>query len=175
MIGLNGLSGRRIFGPSCDAHCSLGTYFYVDKQKQPHCINHFFDMEDFFKKISRFSPNGSSGSPVKLLSRYMELKKLQNCFKTERAPEELSFKRMIRALDGWADKSVGRQTGWDEYGYDGIFVAGMHFMDASNFNLRRLSRCIVHYITVDGSRIPFCNYNAGLRIRDKEESLRLED
>jgi uncharacterized radical SAM superfamily Fe-S cluster-containing enzyme len=49
----------------------------------------------------------------------------------------------------------------------------MHFMDAHSYNLRRLSRCIIQYVTTDGQLIPFCSYNAGTRLRDSEELTRI--
>ena len=56
---------------------------------------------------------------------------------------------------------MGRQRG-----FNGIFVAGMHFMDAHSYNLRRLQRCIIQYVATDGQLIPFCSYNAGARLRE---------
>jgi hypothetical protein len=50
----------------------------------------------------------------------------------------------------------------------------MHFMDAHSYNLRRLSRCIIQYVTTDGQLIPFCSYNAGERLRDSEELMRID-
>jgi hypothetical protein len=51
----------------------------------------------------------------------------------------------------------------------------MHFMDARSYNLRRLKRCIIQYVATDGQLIPFCNYNAGARLRSAEELTRLEN
>ena len=67
----------------------------------------------------------------------------------------------MRSLDAWEDKQEGRSEGWAQRGFNGIFVAGMHFMDAHSYNLRRLQRCIIQYVSTDGELIPFCSYNAG--------------
>jgi hypothetical protein len=49
----------------------------------------------------------------------------------------------------------------------------MHFMDAHSYNLRRLRRCIIQYVSTDGQLIPFCSYNAGARLRESEELTRI--
>jgi uncharacterized radical SAM superfamily Fe-S cluster-containing enzyme len=51
----------------------------------------------------------------------------------------------------------------------------MHFMDAHSYNLRRLRRCIIQYVTTDGQLVPFCSYNAGVRLRDDEELTRISN
>jgi uncharacterized radical SAM superfamily Fe-S cluster-containing enzyme len=51
----------------------------------------------------------------------------------------------------------------------------MHFMDSGHYNLRRLRRCIIQYVTTDGKLVPFCSYNSGLRYRTVEESHRKKE
>jgi uncharacterized radical SAM superfamily Fe-S cluster-containing enzyme len=48
-------------------------------------------------------------------------------------------------------------------------------MDAHSYNLRRLGRCIIQYVTTDGQLVPFCSYNAGVRLRDDEELTRISN
>jgi uncharacterized radical SAM superfamily Fe-S cluster-containing enzyme len=40
-----------------------------------------------------------------------------------------------------------------------ILVSAMHFMDPYNFDLERVSRCVVHYAIPDGRLILFCTMN----------------
>ena len=40
-------------------------------------------------------------------------------------------------------------------------VAGMHFLDAYNYDIERVKRCVIHYATPDGKLYPFCTYNSG--------------
>jgi len=40
-----------------------------------------------------------------------------------------------------------------------ILVGAMHFMDPYNFDLERVSRCVIHYAVPDGRIIPFCTMN----------------
>lgn len=40
-----------------------------------------------------------------------------------------------------------------------LLVGAMHFMDAFNFDLERVRRCVIHYGLPDGRVVPFCAYN----------------
>jgi hypothetical protein len=47
-----------------------------------------------------------------------------------------------------------------------IFLLGcMAFMDSYNFDVNRVRRCVVHYITPDKKIIPFCAYNNVHRVQ----------
>jgi uncharacterized radical SAM superfamily Fe-S cluster-containing enzyme len=170
--GVEKLRGEPLPNPACNAHCSLGTYFYIDAAKTPVCINRFLDMDRFLKTIGRLSPNRSGGGLRQRISHITELQALANCFDKRGAPKGLTFRRLIRSLDGWEDKSCGRAPAWYEKGFNGMFVAGMHFMDSHNYNFRRVHRCIIQYVTTSGDLIPFCSYNAGPRLRAAEELVR---
>jgi uncharacterized radical SAM superfamily Fe-S cluster-containing enzyme len=171
-LGIERLRGEALPLAACDAHCSLGTYFYIDEKDNPFCLNHFMDLDRFFKRIGSLSPKGEKGFLRERICRLMELRSLADCFNERKAPDGLTFNRLLRGLDGWEDKSWGRRDDWFRKGFNGLFVAGMHFMDSGNYNLRRLRRCIIHYVTADGDLIPFCSYNAGLRCRNAEEMKR---
>ena len=168
-LGVERLRGEALPHPTCDAHCSLGTYFYIDDNDNPTCLNRFIDLEKFFKRIGMLSPKGKRGFLFERIYRLKELQSLADCFDKRKAPDGLTFQRLLRGLDGWEDKSLGRGEDWNRKGYNGMFLAGMHFMDSGNYNQRRLRRCIVQYVTADGDLIPFCSYNAGLRLRNAEE------
>jgi hypothetical protein len=161
--------------PASDAHCSLGTFFYVDDDNKPTCLSSFFDLDRFFRSMAEVTPDANRGILERQISRIRQFGRLAKCFDKRKAPAGLTFQRMLRSLEGWEDKSKGRSKGWFHKGFNGIFVAGMHFMDARSYNLRRLQRCIIQYVSTDGQLIPFCSYNAGARLRSTEESIRLEN
>jgi len=161
--------------PLSDAHCSLGTFFYVDDDNKPFCLSSFFDLDRFFRSMAEVTPDTGQGMIERQISRIRQFGRLSQCFDKRKAPSGLTFQRMLRSLEGWEDKSKGRSAGWFRKGFNGIFVAGMHFMDARSYNLRRLQRCIIQYVATDGQLIPFCNYNAGARLRSAEELTRLEN
>jgi hypothetical protein len=124
--------------------------------------------------MAEVTPDSGQGIIERQISRIRQFGRLSQCFDKRKAPEGLTFQRLLRSLEGWEDKSKGRSAGWFHRGFNGIFVAGMHFMDARSYNLRRLKRCIIQYVATDGQLIPFCSYNAGARLRTGEESIRTE-
>ena len=160
-------------GPGCDAHCSLGTYFYIDESNRPHCVPGFFDVERFFRSLAEEPPEPHRGLMARRISKIREFNRLSQCFDKRKAPPGLTFQRLLRGLEGWEDKSVGRSAEWFRRGFNGMFVAGMHFMDARSYNVRRLRRCIIQYVTTSGEVVPFCSYNAGARLRNAEELARV--
>ena len=87
---------------------------------------------------------------------------LQKYYKKDKAPAGLDFTRFLQTLDGFFDKEAGRGEKDGTYTNKTLLVAGMHFMDAYNYELERVRRCIIHYATPAGRIIPFCAYNGGL-------------
>lgn len=167
--------GGRSHPPMSDAHCSIGTFFYIDDENRPHCLNGFFDMGGFFRAMGGMKPMADQGLFERQVSKIRQFGKLESCLDRGKAPEGFTFERLMQSLDSYEDKKAGRSEGWDKRGFNGIFVAGMHFMDAHSYNLRRLHRCIIQYVTTEGELIPFCNYNAGARLRENEEFVRIEN
>jgi len=159
--------------PASDAHCSLGSYFYIDDDNKPFCLTRFFDLGEFLLGMAKVAPEPNRSTLERQISRVREFGRLAQCFDKREAPPGLTFQRLLCGLEGWEDKSRGRSAGWFRRGFNGMFVAGMHFMDDHSYNLRRLSRCIIQYVTTDGRLIPFCGYNAGARLRCGEELLRI--
>jgi uncharacterized radical SAM superfamily Fe-S cluster-containing enzyme len=45
----------------------------------------------------------------------------------------------------------------------------MAFMDPYSFDVNRVRRCVVHYVTPDLKIIPFCAYNNVHRVETEEE------
>jgi len=161
--------------PLSDAHCSIGTFFYVDDNNKPFCLSSFFDLDRFLRGMADIKPYAEQGLIERQISKIRQFGSLSKCLNPGKTPPGLTFPRLLRSLDSWEDKHEGRSEGWAQRGFNGIFVAGMHFMDAHSYNLRRLSRCIIQYVTTDGQLIPFCSYNAGARLRDSEELTRIAD
>jgi uncharacterized radical SAM superfamily Fe-S cluster-containing enzyme len=161
--------------PSSDAHCSIGTFFYVDDNNKPTCLSSFFDLDRFLRSMAQVTPYGEQGIIERQISKIRQFGQLSQCIDMGKAPPGLTFNRLLRSMDAWEDKTEGRSEGWSRRGVNGIFVAGMHFMDAHSYNQRRLKRCIIQYVTTNGRLIPFCSYNAGARLRAAEELIRIEN
>jgi uncharacterized radical SAM superfamily Fe-S cluster-containing enzyme len=67
------------------------------------------------------------------------------------------------------DHSHGRGQGDGTFTYKTLLVAGMHFMDAYNYDINRVKRCVIHYTAPNGLVYPFCTYNSGPCFREKIE------
>jgi uncharacterized radical SAM superfamily Fe-S cluster-containing enzyme len=171
--GVSRLRGETAQNPACDAYCSVGTYFHVDDQNRATCLTRFFDLEGFLRTMGDLPMARRTGFFARQISGIAQLKTLSSCFDGRNAPKGLSFLRLLKGLDGWEDKTVGRGQSWFQRGFNGMFFAGMHFMDATNFSTRRTHRCIIKYVTTDGRLVSFCNYSSGARQRDAEELIRL--
>lgn len=171
--GVARLRGEPQQDPACDAYCSVGTYFYIDEQNRPTCLTKFLDLERLLLSTDQLGVSQHKGFFRQRISGLAELTRLSSCFDSSSAPRGLTFLRLLRGLDGWEDKSVGRGLGWFRRGYNGMFLAGMHFMDSANYSARRVRRCIIKYVTTDGQVVSFCNYNAGEHHRAGEELARL--
>lgn len=171
--GVARLRGATAQSPACDSHCSVGTYFYIDEDNRPTCLTDFLALERLLVSAGELKAPQARGRLFQRISALAQLKQLSGCFDAARAPEGLTFLRLLRGLDGWEDKSVGRRRRWFERGFNGMFVAGMHFMDSTNYSARRVRRCIIKYVTTDGRVLSFCRYNAGERYRTIEDAHRL--
>jgi hypothetical protein len=169
--GISRARGEGQQHPACDAHCSMGTYFHVGDDGRATCVTRFLDLDRFLRSVGEL-PKPTGGFRDRI-SGLKQLHLLSSCFDASQAPRGLTFLRLLRGLDGWEDKTVGRSRWWFRRGFDGLFVAGMHFMDSANYSLRRVRRCIIKYVNTDGTVVSFCRYNAGDRARTVEESARL--
>ncbi|MCL2318196.1 MAG: radical SAM protein, partial [Methanomassiliicoccaceae archaeon] len=65
-----------------------------------------------------------------------------------------------------------------DFSWKVMFFGGMHFQDMHNYDVERVRRCGVHYVTPDCQIIPFCAYNGGPEYRkmvEKEFSIPLAE
>jgi uncharacterized radical SAM superfamily Fe-S cluster-containing enzyme len=150
-------------------HCAMGTYLYVDPaSKKAVPITRFFDMPAMFRDIDLLA-RSASGARVKLFSKIQAWNRLRKHFRPEYAPPGLTFERFLHTLQGMTDHSCGRGAGDGTFTYKTLLVAGMHFMDAYNYDIERVKRCVIHYSTPSGMVYPFCTYNSGPCFREKIE------
>jgi len=150
-------------------HCAIGTYLYVDPvSKKAVPITKFFDMPGMLRDIDMLARD-AAGAKIKLFTKINAWQKLRKRFKPEFAPPGLTFERFLQTLQGMTDHSYGRGKGDGSFTYKTLLVAGMHFMDAYNYDIERVKRCVIHYPTPGGMVYPFCTYNSGPCFRDKTE------
>ena len=91
------------------------------------------------------------------------IKLLNSCVMEDRMPEGLSKKKFVDMIAAvMSDKSKETLA---SFSWKMMLVSGMHFQDGYNYDIERVRRCGVHYVTPDCRVIPFCAYNSGPEYR----------
>jgi uncharacterized radical SAM superfamily Fe-S cluster-containing enzyme len=166
---LSALRGDMTTHLSCHPHCSIGTYFFVDKNKNAVPVTRFIDVGPMLKEMDVLARKAGPRK-IKFFSKLEAWNTLRKFFHEERAPEGLTFNLFLQTLQGMTDKRYGRgeheQKGFT---YRTLMVAGMHFMDSYNYDVERVKRCVIHYAAPNGLIYPFCAYNSGPVFRERIE------
>ncbi len=150
-------------------HCAMGTYLYVDTHsKKAVPITRFFEMPAMLRDIDLLARQAQAAR-IKMFTKINAWQKLRKHFRPQFAPPGLSFERFLQTLQGMTDHRHGRGAGDGTFTYKTLLVAGMHFMDAYNYDIERVKRCVIHYSAPNGMVYPFCTYNSGPCFREKIE------
>jgi 7,8-dihydro-6-hydroxymethylpterin dimethyltransferase len=166
---LSGLQNYNRPNLTSHPHCAMGTYLYVDtNSKKAVPITQFFDMPAMLRDIDLLARNAGKAK-IKLFTKINAWNKLRKHFRPESAPPGLTFERFLQTLQGMTDHDYGRGKGDGSFTYKTLLVAGMHFMDAYNYDISRVMRCVIHYSAPNGMVYPFCTYNSGPCFREKIE------
>jgi uncharacterized radical SAM superfamily Fe-S cluster-containing enzyme len=160
------IDGQPKIRPSCHGDCAFGTYFFVTPEKEAIPIPQLFDIfqlfggfNELYFKITGRRADGKANWLDRLAICWTFVKSY-NWSQFDRRINPFTF---IHALRGMTNKhhgrgEVGRQT------YRTLMAAGMHFMDAYNYDVERIKRCVILYSTPDGI-YPFCTINGGPEYR----------
>ncbi len=162
------LTGTALVNHTCHPHCGLMTLLFVAQDRRAVPITQFLDLYRLLKDIEGLTAKARKAR-IKVLSKARGLRALNRYFLPDRAPEGLTFFRFLQTLDGFGDKKYSWDDGYRGHTYKTFHVSGMHFMDAYNYDLERVSRCGVHYSAMDGKIYPFCTYNSGPTFRNRVE------
>lgn len=172
---LGALRGEEVPTMSCHPHCSLGTYLFVDKNSRTAIpITRFFDVGNALQDMYQLGEKREGGSIFgkfvnEKLGQFGAFNSLKRHFHPEFAPPGLTFTKFLQTLQGFTDKTKGRNGMDGVYTYRTLLVAGMHFMDHYNYDVERVRRCLIHYAAPNGLLYPFCAYNSGPTFREKIE------
>ena len=116
--------------------CSLGTYFFVDQEtKQAVPITQFVDAPGMLQDMEELSRK-TTKLQFQLYSGLKVWNTLQRHSHEDRAPRGLTFKKYLQTLQGLTDKKLGRDGMDGTFTYRTLLVAGMHFQDACNYDIR---------------------------------------
>ncbi|HWQ54647.1 MAG TPA: radical SAM protein [Bryobacteraceae bacterium] len=166
---LSALRGEMTTHLSCHPHCSIGTYFFVDKNKKATPVTQFIDVGPMLKEMELLARKAGP-KKIKFFSKLEAWNTLRKFFHEDKAPEGLTFNLFLQTLQGMTDKKFGRgDSEKSGFTYRTLMVAGMHFMDSYNYDVERVKRCVIHYAAPNGLIYPFCAYNSGPVFRDRIE------
>jgi uncharacterized radical SAM superfamily Fe-S cluster-containing enzyme len=149
---------------SCSPHCGIVNWIYVSKSGKMIPINHFVNFDKFFGNILKTAQNVENKSKMELLSSlFMSAMLSLNMFLvTKEVGLFTLMKAILKMHISPSYQSLGpiRRR---------IFLLGcMAFMDPYTFDVNRVQRCVVHYVTPNLKVIPFCAYNNIHRINTEE-------
>ena len=145
--------------------CGSATYVFVERgenglPKKFIPITDFFDVEGFVEFIDEKTADlrrASTGSFTRF-KRTMQIasiiKELPRFVDKDRMPQDLNISKLLA--------NVFLKRNYEALGelhYRMLFLGNMHFMDLYNYDVERVMRCNIHYLSPDGRVIPFCTYN----------------
>jgi uncharacterized radical SAM superfamily Fe-S cluster-containing enzyme len=140
---------------SCSPQCGIVNWIYVSKEGKVFPINRFVNFDRFFRSIRKTAESAESKGKIALLSSlFMASMLSMNMFLVTKEVGMLTLMKSIMRMHlSPSYQSLGKIR-------RRIFLLGcMAFMDSYNFDVNRVRRCVVHYITPDKKIIPFCAYN----------------
>jgi len=140
---------------SCSPQCGIVNWIYVSKDGKMFPINRFVNFDKFFKNIRHTAETAESKGKFSLLSSLFAASMLS--MEWYPVTKEVGIftltSSIMRMHLSPSYQSLGKIR-------RRIFLLGcMAFMDSYNFDVNRVRRCVVHYITPDLKIIPFCAYN----------------
>jgi uncharacterized radical SAM superfamily Fe-S cluster-containing enzyme len=150
---------------SCSPQCGVVNWMYVSKTGTVIPINHFVNFERFFRVIQKTAKSVESKGRFSLLSALFSAS-VQSLNWPLVAKEIGIFTLLKTILKMHISPSYQSLANLRRR----IFLLGcMAFMDPHTFDVNRVRRCVVHYVTPDLKIIPFCAYNNVHRIETEEE------
>ena len=150
---------------SCSPQCGIVNWVYVSKKGKMFPINQFVNFDKFFNYIRKTAENAESKGKIALLtSLFMgAMLSMHMLTVTKEVGTFTLLSSILRMHLSPSYASLGKIRRQ-------IFLLGcMAFMDSYNFDVNRVRRCVVHYITPDKKIIPFCAYNNVYRVQIENE------
>ncbi len=142
-------------------HCGAATYVFV-RGDEVIPINKFVDVDGFLEEMGKIAESIGKTRFAKL--KLIKLMKLSKYIDEKEMPEGMNLKDIIKEILGRRDKKSLSKFHWQS-----LYIGAMHFQDLYNYDIERVMRCGIHYVTPDGRIIPFCAYNSGPTYREEVE------
>ena len=143
-------------------HCGIATYVFMDDKGNAVPFPRFIKVREFTKGLQEISSKAEKSHFKKIYAMKL-LKLLNNSVIEENIPGGMSKKQFAKMMTSVMSKKS--KTALASFSWKAMFFGGMHFQDMHNYDVERVRRCGVHYITPDCQVIPFCAYNGGPEYR----------
>jgi uncharacterized radical SAM superfamily Fe-S cluster-containing enzyme len=131
--------------------CGMATYVFEDGGKMIP-ITRFVDIEGLFEYLGEKAAELRSGSNKYVVGAKM-LYRLNSFIDKKKSPKDFSLAKMIyNALMKHDYRALGT------FHHRSLFIGMMHFQDLYNYDINRVMRCCIHYLTPEAV-IPFCAFN----------------
>ncbi len=142
-----------------EPHCGVTTWVLTSKKtgRTFTPINRIWDIDKVLARLEGFSGEIQSG----LVGRAKVYAKLAfevfNFITEKSALEELGLRNTVKTIVKFLIKPSYASLGGIRRRL--LLVGCMAFMDNYNFDIERVKKCLIHYVTPDLQIIPFCAYN----------------
>ena len=147
-------------------HGGLATYLFIDENENVFPMPEFIKVEQFVKGLDEIAMKAEHATFKKLTALKVR-KLLMNCLIEEKMPGGMTKNDLIETLISIMSKKS--KSTLAKFSWGMMYVGAMHFQDSFNYDIERVGRCSVHYVTPDCKIIPFCAYNRGIEIRVETE------
>lgn len=142
--------------------CGMGTYVFPEVQEEGGrrkvegytTIADFLDVKGFWKYLQRKNEGLKRGKNKWIATAEMTTRLISRYIDSSKSPENVNMKYLlINLLVKRNYEALG------ELHHKSIFLGMMHFQDLYNYDIERVERCDISYLSPDGRIIPFCAYN----------------
>ena len=131
--------------------CGMATYVFESEGRMLP-ITRFIDIDGLFEYIKQQAEELRKGASKYIVGAKM-LFKINSFIDGKKAPKGFSLSKIIYdALMKHDYTSLGA------FHHKSLFIGMMHFMDLYNYDIERVKRCCIHYLTPEAV-IPFCAFN----------------
>ncbi|HYC11646.1 MAG TPA: radical SAM protein [Nitrososphaerales archaeon] len=148
------LTNRAQYELSVHFVCGAATYVFSDSDRQRLVpLPEFVDIDGLMEYLEEKQEEIQSGSNRYVVASKV-LARIRSFVTKEKQPRGLSFARLVTdALIRHDYRAIG------EFHRKSMLIGLMHFQDKFNYDIERVQRCDIHYLTPDQRIIPFCAFN----------------
>ncbi len=149
---IEALTDRKQYELSNHFACGMATYLFVEEGKIIP-ITRFVDVSGLFKFLEKIATDVKNGKH-KLLAKGELLLNISKFVDKRKQPKSLNLASLLA--------SVLLRKNYHALGemhHKTLLIGMMHFQDLYNYDVKRVQRCDIHYVTPDLKIVPFCAFN----------------